>query len=247
MTASSEFPNTSQPRQFATTRWSLILAAGNSNQDGDSRKALTQLCEMYWYPLYAYLRRRGCSAHDSQDLIQAFFARLLEKRALAAADQPRGKFRSFLLTALKNFVANQRREGRRIKRGGGNAVLSLEFEAGESRYQREPADQRTPEDVFERRWALTLLEQSLERLRDEYIEAGKEKLFESLKDRLGGGDTPYKQLAESVGMTEGSVKVAVHRLRARYREILREEIAQTVATPIEVDEELREMFAVLGR
>jgi len=224
-----------------------VLAAGDARRE-DARHALGQLCEVYWYPLYAFLRRRGYSADDAQDLIQAFLTRLLDKNTVRLADPQRGKFRSFLLTALKNFLANERREARALKRGGGQAVLSFEVEAGESRYQLEPEDQRTPEDIFERRWAMTLLETSLARLRNEYADANKQDLYEALKDCLGGASAaPYKQVGQAIGMSEGSIKVAVHRLRSRYREILRDEIAQTVDDSEDVDEELRQMFNVLGR
>jgi RNA polymerase sigma-70 factor (ECF subfamily) len=244
------FPSGQQSPQFATTRWSVVLAAGEERARGSdaAQVALGQLCQAYWYPLYAYVRRRGYSPSDAQDLTQAFFARLLEKNVVQAADPQKGKFRSFLLAALKDFLANERRHARTLKRGGGCAVLPLEFASGEERYRREPVDERTPDDLFERRWALTLLEQALARLRDNYTQAGKLPLFEQLKDRLGGESMrPYHEIAVETGMTEGSIKVAVHRLRGQYRELLRDEVAQTVSSEADVDEELRDLFEALGR
>ncbi len=232
---------------FATTHWSVVLAAGQ----GDSPKAeasLEKLCQTYWYPLYVYVRRRGYAEADAKDLTQAFFAWLLERDWLANVDQQRGRFRSFLLTSMSGFVANQWHKSRTQKRGGGR-VISLPLGTADERYQWEPADNFTPEQSFEWRWALALLDEVMNRLCGEYADQGKAELFEELKPCLLGDRTaqPYAALAPKLGMTEGSVKVAVHRLRQRYRQLLREEIADTVAEPEEVEEEMRHLFAVLAK
>jgi RNA polymerase sigma-70 factor (ECF subfamily) len=231
---------------FATTHWSLVLAAGKG-ASADAQDALAALCQTYWYPLYAYVRRQGHQPDDAQDLTQEFFARLLEKHYLQSADPERGRFRSFLLTAFKRFLSKERDRERTKKRGGGMKSLDLDFEAGERRYRLEPAHEATAEKVYEQRWALTLLDRVLIRLRDGFGQAGKEKEFNCLKVYLTGeADTPsYQEAAAGLGMTEGAVKVAVHRLRRRYRDLVREEIAQTVAAPEDVDEELRHLLAAL--
>jgi RNA polymerase sigma factor (sigma-70 family) len=233
-------------RRFATTRWSVVAAAGQPDSP-EAREALATLCRIYWYPLYAYARRQLPRPDDAQDLTQEFFALLLEKDYLHDADPQRGKFRSFLLTAFRRFLGKERDRARAQKRGGGRSLLPLDFQAGERQYQLEPTDHATPETLYERRWALTLLQQTLARLRHEQVNAGKEKLFEALKGTLTGDDDaePYARIAEPLGMSEQAVKVAVHRLRRRYRELLRAEIAQTVATPEEVDDELRDLFAAV--
>ena len=232
--------------RFATTHWSVVLAAGRTSSP-DSRRALTTLCETYWYPSYAYVRRRGYAREEAQDLTQEFFLGLLEKDVLRAADPERGRFRSFLLGSLKNFLANEWRDARAKKRGGGRVPLSLDFRSAEDQYALEPGHELTPEKIYERRWALTLLERSLSKLREEFTRAGKSDLFDQLKVFLGGEGqrVSYKEIAEKLAMTEGAVKVSVHRLRRRCRELLRAEIAQTVAGPEEVDEELRHLFSAL--
>jgi RNA polymerase sigma factor (sigma-70 family) len=234
-------------RQFATTRWSLVAAAGQGAAP-EAQEALAALCQAYWYPLYAYARRRLPSAHDAQDLTQEFFAELLEKHYLEAADPRRGKFRSFLLTAFKHFLSKQRERGNAQKRGGGRPTVALDFHGAESRYRLEPADHTTPEMVFERRWALAILEQALTRLRQELANAGKESLFECLKGALEGEGPQDSQarIGAQLGMSEQAVKVAVYRLRRRYRELLRAEIAQTVEAPEQVDDELRDLFAAVS-
>jgi RNA polymerase sigma-70 factor (ECF subfamily) len=239
-------PPTSNP-PFATTHWSVVAAAGGSSS-AQSRAALTILCTTYWYPLYAFVRRRGYAADEAQDLTQEFFAQLLEKKSLQAADPHRGRFRSFLLASFDHFLANQRRKARAAKRGGNRVVLSLDFDAGESQYRLEPSHQLTPEVIFERRWAMTVLEQAVGKLQQEYEQAGKGQQFQVLKVYLGGEAKPpsYRQVCAELEMTEGAAKVAVHRLRRRCRELLRAEIAQTVATAEEVDQELRDLFATLG-
>ena len=232
------------PSQFPTTRWSLVAAAGDP-QRTEARSALISLCENYWYPLYAYLRRRGYSADQAQDLTQEFFIRVLEGRYLDRADPEKGRFRAFLLTSLKFFVADEEDRQRASKRGGG-AVVSLEFSAGEERYQREPSHDETPERIFERRWALSVLDRVVEKLRDEFVQHGRPEHFERLKVfLLGQSDAPYAALAREMNTSEGALKVAIHRLRKRYRDLFRQEIADTVADPAEVELELRYLAAVL--
>jgi RNA polymerase sigma-70 factor (ECF subfamily) len=225
----------------------VVLAAGAADTTS-SRDALTRLCQTYWHPLYAYVRRIGHSPHDAQDLTQEFFARLLEKNSLTAADESRGRFRSFLLASLKHFLANEWDKARAQKRGGTLIPIPVDGTSAETSCQWEPADSTTPEKIFERRWALTLLEGVLRRLRDEYVRDGKENLFEQLKPTLteASRTVRHAEIAFRLGTSEGAVKVAVHRLRQRYREVLRAEIAGTVATPGEVDDEIRSLFAVLS-
>jgi RNA polymerase sigma-70 factor (ECF subfamily) len=247
MTASESVdePAPAGARPLATTRWSLVAAAGR-DRSPQSREALAELCRTYWYPLYAYARRLS-TADDAQDLTQEFFAELLEKDYLRDADPRRGKFRSFLLTAFKHFLSRQRERAGARKRGGGRRTLSLDFTDGERRFGLEPADPATPEAVFERGWALAILEQALARLREEMAGAGKEKLFECLKGALAGEglQDSHARIAAELGVSPQGVKVAVHRLRGRYRELLRAEIAQTVASPGEVEDELRDLFAAV--
>jgi RNA polymerase sigma factor (sigma-70 family) len=233
-------------RRFATTRWSQVIKAGQA-QTPESRDALASLCEVYWYPLYAYVRRWGHDPDQSQDLTQEFFARLLEKHYLRDADPSRGRFRSFLLASLKHFLSNERDRVLAIKRGGRVSIVALEVETAEGMYQREPPDTDTPEKAFERRWALTLLERTLGRLRRESVAGGRQDVFRRLEGYLTGeGDTvPYADLAPELGMTVGAVKVAVHRLRRRFGALLREEIAETVSDPDQVDDEIRELFRIL--
>jgi RNA polymerase sigma factor (sigma-70 family) len=214
----------------------------------DSRRALESLCEAYWYPLYAYVRRRVPDVHEAQDLTQGFFASLLERDALAAADRERGRFRSFLLTSFKNFLSDEWDKANAQKRGGGRAAIPLNLGSGESRYSIEPADELSPERLYEKQWALTLLGQVLDRLRDELAAKGKEHQFQILKPFLGGeGEAGgYESAARSLGMSQAAARVAVHRLRRRYREILRAEIAETVAGPADVDDEIRSLRRALG-
>jgi RNA polymerase sigma-70 factor (ECF subfamily) len=230
---------------FRTTRWSLIAAAGETGGP-DGRQALADLCRLYWYPVYAYVRRRGHDRHVAEDLTQAFFARLLETNDLAAADPARGRFRSFLLTACQHFLANRHDHDSAQKRGGGVKPLSIDFGVGEERFAREPADPHTPEAEFERRWAVALLDQTLTDLRAEYAESGKMDLFDTLKGSLTGDTASYRELGVRLGLSEGAVKVAVHRLRQRYRDRLRAVIAETVNGPESVDAEIRDLFAALG-
>jgi RNA polymerase sigma factor (sigma-70 family) len=232
--------------RFATTRWSLVVAAGEA-PEGEGRAALEALCGAYWYPLYAFERRRGAGAEEARDLVQGFFAALLEKGYLAQADRERGRFRTFLIAAFRHHASKERERERAQKRGGGRAPLSLDFADGEARYLREPVEERTPESLYERRWALSLLDGTLARLREEHRGGGREAWFEALRPHLvGDGGEPHAALGERLGMSEGAVKVAVHRLRRRYREVLREAIAATVADPAEVDDEIRHLLGVLG-
>jgi DNA-directed RNA polymerase specialized sigma24 family protein len=236
-----------RPEAFATTRWSLVRAAG-LGEGSDGREALSVLCRTYWYPLYAYLRRHGHQPDEAQDLTQGFFAHLLEGQVLAVADAERGRFRFFLLQSLKNFLSTERRRQFAQKRGGGRPMWSLDFQSGEERYRLEPADPLTPERLFDRRWALTLLEQCLTELRREYESSGRGALFAALESHLEGGpEAPgYAEVGARLGLSEGAVKVAAHRLRRRYREVLREAIAETVSTPEEIDAELRDLLNVLS-
>lgn len=225
----------------------MVLAAGRSELP-QARAALEDLCQTYWRPLYVYARRRGYSPEDAEDLTQQFFAWVLERDWLERADQKRGRFRSFLLTSMSHFLSNEWDKSRAQKRGGGR-VVSLDREEAEGLYAQEPSGQLTPEQSFEWRWALALLERVMDRLSAEFGRQGKEDLFAALKPCLLGrrGDQPYAALASKLGMTEGSVKVAVHRLRQRYRQLLRDEIANTVDNPEEIEDEMRYLFAVLAR
>ena len=231
--------------EFRTTHWSLVASAG---LDGEApRAALAELCQAYWYPLYAYLRRKGHSPDDAADLTQGFFTALLEKGYLANADPKRGRFRSFLLTAVTRFAAKEHEKVNAQKRGGGRRALALDFAEGERRYQREPADRWTAELLFDRQWALALLEQTLAQLREEHDAAGKLALFEALKCFLTGeSDAPRLcKVAGELEMTEGAIKVAVHRLRQKYRERLRAKIAQTLGSETDIDEELAVLLTAL--
>lgn len=233
---------------FPVTQWTVVLKAGG-NPSPESAAALERLCRSYWYPLYAFVRRSGYSPADAEDLTQEFFARLLEHNWLAHADRDKGRFRSFLLMAIKRFLAKEWAKARTLKRGGQARIVPLELDTAETRYSQQPADTRTPDEVFERHWALGLLAQVLQRLRAEYEHEGKEGLFRALEPCLiGKRETqPYAALGKELGMSEAAVKMAVCRLRERYRECLREEIGHTVATPTEVDEEVRHLFRVLAR
>jgi RNA polymerase sigma-70 factor (ECF subfamily) len=234
------------PDGFASTRWSLVLAAGCGDAP-EAQAALAVLCQTYWYPLYAYVRRSGHPADEARDLTQEFFARLLEKRYLRAADAERGRFRSFLLTAFKHFLSRERHRARALKRGGGRRMLSLDFEQGESRFRLEPSTDVTPETIYERRWALTLLDRVIARLRDDFERAGKRDEFDRLKVFLTGeaAAPPYREVAAELGTTEGAVKVAVHRLRRKFRDIVLAEIAQTVTAPEDAEDELRHLFEAI--
>jgi RNA polymerase sigma-70 factor (ECF subfamily) len=232
--------------QFPTTRWTLVVAAGDPYRK-EARSALASLCENYWYPLYAYLRRRGYSSDEAQDLTQEFFVRVLEGRYLDRAQPEKGRFRAFILTSLKFFVADEEDRERAHKRGGG-MVVPLEFSSGEERYQREPAHDETPERIFERRWALSVLDRVIEKLRSEFVQHGRPDHFDRFKVfLLGQSDAPYAVLAQELNTSEGALKVAIHRLRKRYRDLFRREIADTVSDPADVESELRDLAAILTR
>ncbi len=231
--------------RFDTTQWSVVLAA-QEGSPSQARQALAALCEAYWEPLYAFTRRRGYPAEEARDLTQGFFVQLLEKDYLASVRPSAGKLRSFLLVSLRHFLSNERDRARALKRGGGAAPISLDAEAAESRYQIEAVDHLTPEKVFERRWALTVIDRVMARLRQEA--ADKVEHFDELKGFLTGEEpqTPYRQVAERLAMSEGAVKTAVHRLRRRFGEVLRSEIAETVENDAEVDLEIRHLLTMVG-
>jgi RNA polymerase sigma factor (sigma-70 family) len=225
----------------------VVVSAGD-RRTPQADGALEELCRTYWYPLYAYVRRRGHSKEDAEDLTQAFFARFLEKNYLAGLSRERGKFRAFLLAALKHFLANEWDKTRRQKRGGGVQPLSLDWMDAESRYCIEPADNLSPDKLYDRAWAVALLERVILRLRDDSAADGKAKLFEHLRPFLmvGKSAIPYPDVAAKLGLSEGAVRVAVHRLRQRYRQLLRQEIAQTLADPAQTEEELRALFSAFA-
>jgi RNA polymerase sigma-70 factor (ECF subfamily) len=229
--------------KFKTTHWSAVLSAGKDEGE-QGRKALAKLCQTYWYPLYVFVRRQGQNADDAKDLVQGFFAKVLEKNYIKDAVPEKGRFRSFLLLALKRYMANEWDRANRQKRGGGVETISLDANETETRYQAEPVDTMSPEKVYERRWAQTLLGQVLQRLESEFKALGKEETYQGLKAFLNteGHQRSYAEVGRDLGMNEGAVKVAVHRLRQRYRELLRSEIANTVADPALVDEEIRHLF-----
>jgi RNA polymerase sigma-70 factor (ECF subfamily) len=231
---------------FATTHWSLVLAAGGAESPATSQ-ALERLCAAYWYPLYAYVRRQGRSQEDAQDLTQEFFRRLLAHNYLRFADRNRGRFRSFLLTSLKHFLINEWAKANSEKRGGGQRTLSLDEVIAESRFAAEPAVSQPPDALFDRGWADVLMERAMAALRAEFEESGKLPTFERFEVYAFGQKSalPYLEMARELGMTEGTVRVAMHRLRQRYGDLLRAEVAQTVATPAEVNEELRYLVSVI--
>lgn len=232
---------------FATTHWSVVLAAGRS-ADAQASAALEQLCRTYWYPLYAYVRRRGHGHEDAQDCTQGFLLQLLERKSIARADPARGRFRSFLLAGMNYFLSDQRARASAQKRGGGQPLLSFDAQAAAERYRLETVDDRSPDKLFDRCWALTLLDQVLARLEQEFREAGKFVLFQRLRGFLvaGTGEETYAEAATDLGMSSEAVKKAVHRLRHRYSELFREEIAHTVGEATEVEAELRHLCAVMA-
>jgi RNA polymerase sigma factor (sigma-70 family) len=236
------------PQWFATTHWSVILCAAQ-RETPEATAALEQLCRSYWFPLYGYARRRGYNVQDAQDLTQEFFAALLGKNRLVNVSPYKGRFRSFLLASFNHFLADAHDRRTCLKRGGNCELVSIEAQEAEDRYKLEPVDHRTPESLYDRQWALALLERVLERLRQELIAAGKGKLFEELQGFLLGerGGARQVELAARLGLTQSAVAVTVHRLRHRYQALLREELSRTVADPREVDEEMKELFTALRR
>jgi RNA polymerase sigma factor (sigma-70 family) len=231
-------------RGFETTQWSTVLAASQST--GRAREALATLCQIYWYPLYAYLRRGGHTAEDAEDLTQGFFTHLLEKGALRSADPERGRFRSFLLASLRHYVSNERARARADKRGGSTVLLPLHD--AEGRYRREPPDDRTPEKLLDRRWALAVLDRVAATLRDEFRRRGKEAVFDGLKEYLAGdAEGPsYREIGVRLGLSEGAARVAVYRLRRRFGELLRKEVGQTLASPQDIEDEIRCLIRALA-
>jgi RNA polymerase sigma factor (sigma-70 family) len=233
--------------RFATTHWSVVLAAaapGSPSADA----ALGKLCRAYWFPIYAFLRRQGYGPHDAEDLTQAFFARLLEKKVLEGVSPNKGRFRTFLLVCIKRFLCNELEYARALKRGGGAAAIPIDVAGADERFVAELTDETTPEQVFQRRWSLAVLELALRRLADEMQAAGKGRAFEVLRGTLTDQDRSdsYADLAKKLNTTEGAVKVAVFRLRARYGEILRDVVAGTLADPADVEDEIRQLLAALG-
>jgi RNA polymerase sigma-70 factor (ECF subfamily) len=232
---------------FHTTHWTVVFAAQDRDGKGAS-EALAELCSAYWYPLYAFVRRQGSTAHEAEDLTQEFFRRFLERRALEVVRPDAGKFRSFLLACLKNFLANERLRAQTLRRGGAYQILPLDSGDAETRYTLEPADQRTPEAIFERRWAFTVLERTMAQLRREYSSDEKRALFDALQGFLPSGQEALSraEVAAKRGVSAGAIDVAVHRLRQRFGALLREQVARTVSSEAEVEEEIRYLISVLS-
>ncbi len=247
-------PGDEQPVQlrpndsFATTRWSVVLAAGRRSSPKASA-ALEELCGGYWYPLYVYVRRRGFGPNDAADLTQAFFAQLLEKNRLEHVEPGKGRFRSFLIASMKHFLANEWHKSRTQRRGGGRVPISIDFATADTAYRLEPMDEMTAERAFERRWALTVLDRVLGQLRAEYIANGRGDAFDRIKETITYRDVAgrHREIAADLAMTEGAVKVAVHRMRRRYRELLMQEVSQTVSAAGEIDNEVNELFNALSQ
>lgn len=233
---------------FRTTRWSVVHAAAGSGS-GAAREALATLCEAYWYPVYAFVRRSGASAEDARDLTQGFFARLLEKRDVGGADPAHGRFRGYLLGSVKHFLANERARQRALKRGGGSAPLSIDYGDADRQYSLEPADPATPEKLFLRNWALALVRRATDGLGEEYGAQGRRVVFERLRPMLTGDAdaASRKRIAESLGLTANALNVAAHRLRRRFRHRLKAEVADTLADPGDVEDELRSLLDILAR
>lgn len=223
----------------------MVLQAADQQSSGVA-DAISALCQLYWYPLYAFVRRKGFNRNEAEDLTQGFFADLLEKNRLESAEPSRGSFRAFLMTSLSNYIANHWRSEGAQKRGGGKTILSIDFEHADHRYCEQPSADMTAEKIFERNWALSILDQTLDAVGEQYQQSGKGNLFDALQGYLTGYDNvPYAELAEKTGMREGAIKVAVYRLRQRYDQQLRLQIAKTVQDPADVDLELRSLFQAL--
>ena len=236
-----------QQDRFETTRWSRVVAAGHPSSPS-FREALSDLCRDYWYPMYVYLRRRGFDPHQSEEYVQSFFEWILEKETLNKADESRGRFRAFLLTSLKNFVANEHDRAIALRRGGRTKALSLDFTNAEGQYTLEPAHDLTPDKLFDRSWAAEILSAAVRRLSEQYDEAGKSREFSVLKNYLTvkKGEISYREVGAGLDMSEGAVKVAVHRLRRSYREVLRAELAETVTSEDGIEAEIQDLFAALS-
>jgi RNA polymerase sigma-70 factor (ECF subfamily) len=243
----NDAPPTNHSPVFATTRWTLVLAAGDDPGSPQRREALEQLCHAYWFPVYAYVRRRGHDAHAAEDLTQGFFARLLERNDLSGLTREGGKFRSFLLTVLNHFLTNEHERQQARKRGGGQVIVSLDEEHGEDRYRLEPSHGESPDRLYERQWALALMENALHRLEEEQAAAGRVELLATLRPFLSrepeAGE--YATLAARLGLVPGTLAVQVHRLRERYRQLVRAAVADTVDSPLEIDAEMRHLLAAL--
>ena len=246
--ASSDYSAPVAMENFQSTHWSLVLAA-NQGDSPQAQEALGRLCRAYWYPLYAFIRRRGHDAEPAKDLTQEFFCRLLARQYLRVADRERGRFRTFLLSCLEHFLSNEHKKENALKRGGQFTFVPLEEAFAEERYQAEPADEMSPDKLLDRRWALTVLEMSLERLKKEYFEAGKAAHFEALQANLSGAkEAPlsYAEIGAQLGMTESAARQAASRMRARFGDVLRQSVAQTVAGPRDLEAELGHLRAALG-
>jgi len=232
--------------QFRTTHWSVVLQAGQENDLGQRQRALELLCQAYWYPIYAFVRRRGHPVHDAQDLTQSFFEQLLERKTLAVADRERGRFRTFLLAALNNFLINEARDARRLKRGGGAEIMSLDVELAEQRLSVEPATTATPERVYEQQWVSVMLQRVLNQLQAEAALEGNAERFEQLQIYLVADRSTisFQDMAAKLGVTEAAVKGVVRRLRSRYRELLRTEVAQTIGNSSDVEDEIRYLMSI---
>lgn len=232
---------------FMTTHWSVIIAAGSENTH-DAMTSMEELCRTYWYPLYAFIRRTGVTPEDAQDFAQGFFATFIEKGWLADVDQTKGKFRSFLRAAVKNYMSNQRAKQRATKRGGKVNFLSIDYEYAENKYQLDPGHELSPDRIYDQAWTYALLNSVIEQLRKEYVSKNKEELFDALKGRLttSGKQALYSEIAERLNLPEGTVKVSVHRLKARYRDLIRTAVASTLLDPNEIDSEMGELFAALS-
>jgi len=233
--------------RFDTTHWSIVFAAARGSTAA-SADAMAALCSSYWYPLYCYVRKKGYSQPDAQDLTQSFFTRLLEKNYIKQADPQLGRFRSFLLTSLKHFLANEWDRDHTVKRGGRTVTLSLDYEGAETRYEFDSVSTLTPEKLYEKRWATALVDRAISKLAEDFNRAGKSTLFARLRGFLveGGSGEPYRSVAIDLGMSEAAVKVAVHRLRRQFRQRLRAEIADTVSSQAEVEDEIRYLLSTLG-
>jgi len=245
--STSESTTAAKPRNyFATTHWTVVLTAGRADTER-STAALEKLCQVYWFPLYAYVRRRGYSAHDAEDLTQGFFECLLKRQSLAQADPARGRFRSFMLGAMNHFIADEWNKARAQKRGGHDTNISLDIEGAEAQLEQSMTRDASPNVAFDKEWATALLNEALNQLEQEYREAGKSDLFNGLRGALAGSrdSIPYADLAKRLGLTEGNARVAVHRLRKRYRELLRGELANTVASAQDIDDELHHLFKTM--
>ena len=239
-------PEAAPAHHFATTAWSVVIKAGE-NRSPESRQAMETLCSGYWYPLYAYLRRKGLGSHEAEELTQAFFAHLLERDRLGTVDPIRGRFRSFLLTSLNHFMIQDWRKKNTVKRGGNVQKLSIDFGDADQRYSHEPVEALTAEKLFERKWAIQILQRVLDQLQVQYQERGRSELFEALKPRLMSADSgPLRDVATQLGMNEITVKVAAHRMREKYRKLLLQTISQTVENPDDVKQEIEHLFSALS-